>query len=79
MPFSSLNDPVDLARARAALETVWNEVSSTIPDAFQAGERTRLAYIVAGLVAIAEDEGELARRALDRYRRSDVSLTSSAS
>ena len=79
MPFSSLNDPVDLARARAALEAAWNEVRLTIPDALRDGERTRLAYIVAGLVAIAEDEDELARRALDRYRRSEVSLTPPAS
>lgn len=26
MPFSSLNDPVDLARTLAALEAAWNEV-----------------------------------------------------
>lgn len=31
MPFSSLRDPVDLARAQAALEAAWNEVRSTLP------------------------------------------------
>ena len=72
MPFSSLSDPVDLARAQAALEAAWNEVRSTIPDAFDARERTRLAYIVAALVAIAEDEDDLARRAIERYRQSAV-------
>lgn len=72
MPFSSLSDPVDLARAQAALEVAWNEVRSTIPDAFDERERTRLAYIVAALVAIAEDEDDLARRAIERYRQSAV-------
>lgn len=72
MPFSSLSDPVDLARAQAALEAAWNEVRSTIPDAFDERERTKLAYIVAALVAIAEDEDDLARRAIERYRRSAV-------
>lgn len=72
MPFSSLSDPVDLALAQAALEAAWNEVRSTIPDAFDERERTRLAYIVAALVAIAEDEDDLARRAIERYRQSAV-------
>lgn len=72
MPFSSLSDPVDLARAQAALEAAWNEVRSTIPDAFDERERTRLAYIVAALVAIAEDEDDLAARAIERYRQSAV-------
>ena len=72
MPFSSLNDPADLARAQAALEAAWNEVRSTIPDAFDERERTKLAYIVAALVAIAEDEDDLARRTIERYRQSAV-------
>ncbi|QEL22034.1 hypothetical protein FQV39_05210 [Bosea sp. F3-2] len=69
MPFSSLSDPVDLARAQAALEAAWNEVRSTIPDAFDERERTNLAYIVAALVHVAEDEDDLTRRAIERYRR----------
>lgn len=72
MPFSSLSDPVDLARAQAALEAAWSEVRSTIPDALDERERNRLAYIVAALVAIAEDEDDLARRAIARYRQSAV-------
>ncbi|WP_377847872.1 hypothetical protein [Bosea sp. UC22_33] len=72
MPFSSLRDPVDLARAQAALEAAWNEVRSTIPDTVYERERARLAYIVAALVAIAEDEDDLARRAVARYRQSAV-------
>ena len=72
MPFSSLSDPVDLARAQAALDAAWKEVRSTIPDAFEERERARLAYILAGLVHVAEDEDELMRRAVDRYRQSAV-------
>ena len=72
MPFSSLSDPVDLARAQAALDIAWSKVRSTIPDAFDERERTKLAYIVAVLVAIAEDEDDLARRAIERYRQSAV-------
>lgn len=70
MPFSSLNDPVDLARAQAALDAAWDEIRSTIPDARDEQERTRLAYIVASLVAFAEDEDDLKRRAVERYRQS---------
>lgn len=72
MPFSSLNDPVDLARAQAALEAAWNEVRSTIPDASDERERTRLAYIITALVPAAVDEDDLTRRAIERYRQSDM-------
>jgi len=69
MPFSSLSDPVDLARAQAALGAAWEEVRSTIPDAHEERERVRLAYIVAALVPLAEDEDDLTRRAVQRYRQ----------
>lgn len=72
MPFSSLSDSVDLARTQAALEAAWNEVRSTIPAALEERERTRLAYIVAGLIHVAEDEDDLMRRAVERYRQSAV-------
>jgi len=70
MPFSSLTDPVELARAAAALEIAWDDLKSTHPEPFDERERTRLAYIVASLVGIAEDEDDLARRAVQRYRQS---------
>lgn len=70
MPFSSLTDPVELARAQAALEAAWSEVRPPQPDEGDERERTRLAYIVAGLVAIAEDEHALTRHAVEQYRRS---------
>jgi len=69
MPLSSLTDPVELARAGAALDAAWNEVRSTLQDPFNERERTRLAYIIASLVAIAEDEDDLARLAVAKFRR----------
>lgn len=69
MPFSSLSDPVDVARAQGALDTVWNEIRPSVPDADQELERERLADIVACLARIALDEADLVRRALERYRR----------
>jgi hypothetical protein len=68
VPFSSLNDPVDLARAQAALEAAWQDVKPANVDVFDERGRTRLAYIVAALVAVAEDEDDLRRRAVERYR-----------
>jgi hypothetical protein len=70
MPFSSLNDPVDLARAQAALDVAWDEIRLTIPAGRDEKERARLAYIVASLLTIAEDEDDLKRRAVERYRQS---------
>jgi len=72
MPFSSLNDPVDLARAQAALEAAWNEIKSTIPDASEERDRTNLAYIIAALVGVAGDEDELTTLAVERYRKSII-------
>jgi hypothetical protein len=69
MPFSSLNDPVDIARAQAALETAWNEVKLGIVKGDPERERVRLAYIVASFALVALDEADLVRRTLDRYRR----------
>lgn len=73
MPFSSLTDPVDLARAGAALDAAWSEIRLDLPDACDERERMRLAYIVAGLVAIAEDEDDLTRRAIEQFRRAQAS------
>jgi hypothetical protein len=67
MPFSSLKDPVDLARAAAAFEAAWHEIKSNVPDIGE-GERVRLAAIVVELVPIAIDEDDLARRAVERFR-----------
>jgi hypothetical protein len=69
MPFSSLTDPVKLARAGAALKAAWEEVRTTLPDQCDERERTRLAYIVASLVTLAVDEDDLARRAVERFQQ----------
>lgn len=69
MPFSSLSDPTDLARAYAALEAVWNEVKGSIPDEECEKERMKIAYIVASLVPQSLDEEELTQSVLLRYRR----------
>lgn len=38
-------------------------------DPYDEREQTRLAYIIASLVAIAEDEDDLTERAIERFRR----------
>ncbi|WP_336813478.1 hypothetical protein [Bosea sp. MMO-172] len=68
MPFSTLTDPVDLARAQAALESVWAEVQDGVPADRVASERIRLSYIIANLAPVALDEDELVQKALDRFR-----------
>lgn len=68
MPFSSLNDPIDVARAQAAMDAAWDQVRDCLKNnANVLEERSRLAGIVVGLVGIAEDETHLARRAVDRF------------
>lgn len=64
MRFSSL-DPIDLARAQAALETAWRAVRPSVPVA---SHTEREKQVVADLAGIAEDEDDLALRALHRYR-----------
>ena len=68
MPFSSLTDPIDLARAEAALEKAWAELKPSLLAGSVEHERNNLAYIVASLVHLALDEDDLARRAIDRFR-----------
>ena len=67
MRFSSL-DAIDLARAQAALETAWRAVRPGVPVASIHAEREKLAQVMADLAGIAEDEDDLALRALHRYR-----------
>lgn len=70
MPFSSLTNPVDLARAQVALETAWQRLEGGIDREEHERERTRLAYIVASFALVANDEDDLVERALRRYRES---------
>lgn len=79
MPFRSLTDPVDLARAIAAVEEAWVEIRSNSHELLgtEEQERERLKYLVASLVPLALDEKELVARAVERFtgkaRRSSVS------
>lgn len=68
MPFSSLTDPIDLARAEAALEKAWAELKPSLAGGSHEHDRNNLAYIVASLVPLALDEDDLAQRAIDRFR-----------
>jgi len=70
MPFSSLSDPADLARAYAALEAVWGEVKEAIPETEHERERTRIAYLIAGCAPLALDEDDLKQNVLLQYRQS---------
>jgi hypothetical protein len=72
MPFSTLSDPSDLARAHAALEAAWSQVKGNIADADQERERTRLAYLVAACAPLALDEDDLTQNVLLQYRPSTV-------
>ncbi|MGN6097543.1 MAG: hypothetical protein ACTHP8_15040 [Bosea sp. (in: a-proteobacteria)] len=68
MTFSSLNDPVDIARAEAALDVAWHQIKVSLKENVDFdSERLRLADIVVSLIPIAEDEADLARRTIERY------------
>lgn len=71
MPFSSLTDPTDLARAEAALEKAWAELQPSLPSGSDERERRDLAYIVASLVPLALAEDDLAQRAVARFRKKE--------
>jgi hypothetical protein len=73
MPFSSLRDPVEMARAHAVLERVWAEVQRLGID-YQGtadGERTRAAQIVMGLMAHSATDDDLVRQAVGRFIESN--------
>ncbi|WP_038358004.1 hypothetical protein [Bosea sp. UNC402CLCol] len=69
MPFSSLTDPADLARAYAALEAVRNEVKLTIPEQEHDEQRRKIAYLVAGFAPMALDEDDLKQNILLHIRQ----------
>ncbi|HEV7257742.1 MAG TPA: hypothetical protein VGN82_08165 [Bosea sp. (in: a-proteobacteria)] len=73
MPFSSLKDPVDLARAFAVIEAAWSDLKDSIPEDRWEAERTRLAYLVASFTPLALDENDLKRNILLRFRERDHS------
>jgi hypothetical protein len=69
LPFSSISNPIDLARAHAAFETAWTQIVNENPGQLLDAndERGRLARIVADQIPFAEDEDDLARRAVKRF------------
>jgi len=69
MPFTSFKEPADLSRAKRALDAAWRQLEPEVPDFDRGDARTRLAYIVASYVHTAIDEGDLIRRAIERFRR----------
>ncbi len=68
MPFSTLRDPADVARAHAALDRAWDIVKQTVRVGYEASERERLAYIVAAMALAADDEDDLTHRAVEKFR-----------
>ena len=44
------------------------EIKPALSQGTYERERTRLAYLVAAVASLAEDEDDLARRAVERYR-----------
>lgn len=69
MPFSSISDPVEIARAHAALEQVWAEIQRLEIEyhGTPEGERIRVAQIVAGLLAQSASDDDLVRQAVARF------------
>ena len=68
MPFSSLADPVDIARAHAALDRAWAEIQRAgLILGSEESERSRLAVIISGLAPRAIDEADLVTRAVERF------------
>lgn len=69
MQFSSLHDPIDVARAQGALDAAWAEIQSrdpTCPGSVEA-ERERLSRIVSSLLLAVASDRELVIRIVNRF------------
>ena len=69
MPFSKLADPIEVARAHAALDLAWTRIKDR-PDLLlgsDEAERLRLAVIIAGYAPLTIDEEDLVARAIERF------------
>lgn len=66
MHLSSLADPVDVARAQAALDAAWGKIQTLkLRDLGSSeAERCRLSYIVTGLLHAAASDRDLIDKAL---------------
>jgi hypothetical protein len=71
MALSSLKDPIDLARAQGALELTWRTLQAEGLVMSPATDRARLSLIIVNLVGLAIDEDDLAKRAVDKFKKSD--------
>ncbi|HEV2554934.1 MAG TPA: hypothetical protein VGV17_14350 [Bosea sp. (in: a-proteobacteria)] len=70
MPFPSVTNPADLARAQVALDTAWQKIREENLTDGDDQDRIRVAYIIAGFLPMAEDEDEdeLVRRAIAKFK-----------
>lgn len=68
VPFSSFSGLADIARCRAVLERAWPIVEPEIAEADRDLQKTRLAYIIAAFVQVADEDDDLIRRAVERFR-----------
>ena len=68
MPFSTLADPVDFARAEGALDAAWRKIEPEITAIEREEARAHLARLVANYAMVALDEEDLAIRALERFK-----------
>ncbi len=80
MPFSSLSDPVDTARALSAWEAAWARVKDEqiLMLGSDEAELMRLKFIVASLVPFALDEDDLVARAIEHFRGKEPGPKASA-
>jgi hypothetical protein len=68
MPFSSLHNPDDLARAGRVLDAAWAKVKDRgLVSGEPEGERTRLAYVVASLLISRANDDELIDAVIARF------------
>ncbi|MDR6831567.1 hypothetical protein J2X48_005249 [Bosea sp. BE271] len=74
MPYSSLHDPVDVARAYAAVDHAWQEIvrRRLVVAGDDEAERIRLGYIVVGLFPVAANEHELVQRAIAKFHSDEA-------
>ena len=78
MPFLALDDPVEVARARAAFDVAWRKIRPSLAEAEWEQERSRLARIITNLATFAVDEIDLARRAVERFQKARPKRSSAA-
>lgn len=68
MPFRTLGDPADVARAFSAFEALWHDLKRSIATPDHDRERIQIAYLVAEFAPLALDEEDLTRIVKLHYR-----------